>query len=207
LTRKSTSSARWLDRHVTDKWVKQAQLDGYRSRASYKLIEIDKRDRLFTPGALVVDLGAAPGGWAQVASRALKDKGRVIALDLLEMEPLAGVEVIQGDFRDQQVLDDLLGRLDGGLADLVICDMAPNVSGIKAVDQPAMMYLLELTLDFCEQVLKTGGKLLTKTFEGAGMVEYRQQVKARFGRVVMRKPAASRDSSVEQYLLATGFRR
>lgn len=207
MAKKSSSSSRWLDRHVTDPWVQQAQLDGYRSRASYKLIEIDKRDRLFTPGAVVVDLGAAPGGWAQVASRSLKGKGRVIALDLLEIEELPNVELVQGDFRDQQVLDALLTRLDGDLADLVICDMAPNISGIKAVDQPAMISLLELTLDFCDQVLKKDGKLLTKTFEGAGIAEFRQQVRDKFKRVVMRKPAASRDSSAEQYLLATGYQR
>ena len=206
MAKKSTSSSRWLDRHVNDKWVKQAQLDGYRSRASYKLIEIDRRDRLFFPGMVVVDLGAAPGGWAQVASRALKDKGRVIALDLLEIDAIPGVETIQGDFRDQAILDQLLNTLDGEPVDLVICDMAPNVSGIKAVDQPAMVYLLELTLDFCQQVLRPGGKMLAKTFEGAGMAEYRQQVKDRFNQVVMRKPAASRNTSVEQYLLATGFK-
>ena len=206
MAKKSTSSSRWLDRHVNDKWVKQAQLDGFRSRASYKLIEIDRRDRLFSPGMVVIDLGAAPGGWAQVASRALSGKGRVIALDLLEMEALPAVEKIQGDFRDQAVLEQLLKSLNGVPVDLVISDMAPNVSGIKAVDQPAMVYLLELALDFCQQVLRPGGTMLAKTFEGAGMAEYRQQVRGCFDRVVMRKPAASRNSSVEQYLLASGFK-
>jgi 23S rRNA (uridine2552-2'-O)-methyltransferase len=207
MAKKSASSARWLDRHVTDEWVKKAQLDGYRSRASYKIIEINKRDRIFRPGAVVIDLGAAPGGWAQVASRELQGRGQVIAVDLLAMDELPGVQMIQGDFRDQQVLEQLLGLLDGRSVDLVMCDLAPNISGIKAVDQPAMMHLLDLALDFCHQVLGANGKFVTKTFEGDGMTEYRRQVKTSFDRLVMRKPAASRDSSAEQYLLATGYRR
>ncbi|MEL0083029.1 MAG: RlmE family RNA methyltransferase [Gammaproteobacteria bacterium] len=206
MTKKGSSSNRWIDRHLSDKWVQQAQVDGYRSRASYKLIEIDQRDRLFRGGSVVVDLGAAPGGWSQVASRRLKGGGQVIALDLLAIEPMDGVNLIRGDFRDQAVLDELLDLLEGQPVDLVMSDMAPNISGIKAVDQPAMLYLVELALDFSRQVLKPGGKMLVKTFEGAGMAPYRQQVKESFERVVMRKPDASRDSSAEQYLLATGFR-
>lgn len=206
MAKKGSSSNRWIDRHLSDKWVQQAQVDGYRSRASYKLIEIDQRDRLFSRKSVVVDLGAAPGGWSQVASRALKGSGQVIALDLLAIEPMDGVNLIRGDFRDQAVLEELLDLLEGQPVDLVMSDMAPNISGIKAVDQPAMLYLVELALDFSRQVLKPGGKMLVKTFEGAGMAPYRQQVKESFERVVMRKPDASRDSSAEQYLLATGFR-
>ena len=206
MAKKSASSRRWLDRHVSDEWVQQAQQDGFRSRASYKLSGIDQRDNLFGRHATVIDLGAAPGGWSQVARRALDDKSRVIALDILEMEPLPGVEFIQGDFRQQAVLDQLLALLGDQKADLVISDMAPNISGIKAVDQPALINLLELALELSELVLKPNGKMLVKVFEGSGLAEYRQQVKTCFNKVVMRKPAASRNSSSEQFLLATGFR-
>ena len=205
MAKKSASSRRWLDRHVADEWVQQAQQDGYRSRASYKLLGIEQRDKLFGRHATVIDLGAAPGGWSQVARRVLDSKSRVIALDILEMEPLPGVEFIQGDFRQQAVLDQLLALLGNQKADLVISDMAPNISGIKAVDQPALINLLELALELAGLVLKPNGKMLVKVFEGSGLVEYRQQVKQSFAKVVMRKPAASRNSSAEQFLLATGF--
>ncbi len=205
MAKKSASSRRWLDRHVADEWVQQAQQDGFRSRASYKLLGIEQRDKLFSRQSTVIDLGAAPGGWSQVARRALDDKSRVIALDILEMEPLDGVEFIQGDFRQQAVLDQLLVLLGNQKADLVISDMAPNISGIKAVDQPALINLLELALELAELVLKPNGKMLVKVFEGSGLPEYRQQVKTCFSKVVMRKPAASRNSSAEQFLLATGF--
>ncbi|MBL4620918.1 MAG: 23S rRNA methyltransferase [Immundisolibacteraceae bacterium] len=205
MVKKTASSRRWLDRHVSDEWVQQAQQDGYRSRASYKLLGIDQRDKLFSRHATVIDLGAAPGGWSQVARRALDDKSRVIALDILEMEPLPGVEFIQGDFRQQVVLDQLIALLGNQKVDLVISDMAPNISGIKAVDQPALINLLELALELSELVLKPNGKMLVKVFEGSGLAEFRQRVKACFNKVVMRKPAASRNSSAEQFLLATGF--
>ncbi|HAC34298.1 MAG TPA: 23S rRNA methyltransferase [Gammaproteobacteria bacterium] len=205
MARSKSTSRRWMDRHLNDPWVQKAQLDGYRSRASYKLLEIIEKDRLLPRNATVIDLGAAPGGWSQVVMRKLAGRGRVIALDLLPMEPLGDVEFIQGDFRQQQVLDDLLTRLQGQHADLVMSDMAPNLSGIKAVDQPAMVLLLELALELAQLTLKPGGNMLVKVFEGAGMAEYRRQLALCFGRVVMRKPAASRDSSAEQYLLAMDF--
>ncbi|MGD2083720.1 MAG: 23S rRNA (uridine(2552)-2'-O)-methyltransferase RlmE [Chromatiales bacterium] len=202
---RTKSSRRWLDRHVNDPYVKRAQREGYRSRAAYKLLEIQERDRVLRPGQVVVDLGAAPGGWSQVAGRILGPKGRVIALDLLEIEPLEGVERMQGDFRETEVLARLRERLGGGPVNLVISDMAPNVSGMAAVDQPRAMYLAELALDFARDVLSPGGGLVVKVFQGEGFDQFLQALRAEFGRVVIRKPKASRPKSREVYLVAGNF--
>lgn len=194
------NTRRWLQRHVSDPYVRQAQAQGYRSRASFKLLEIDQRDRLLTPGATVVDLGAAPGGWSQVAAERIGPRGRVVAVDLLDMGPLPGVEFIQGDFAEQAVLDAMLALLPDG-ADLVMSDMAPNLTGVRDVDQPAALYLVELALDFAVRVLNPRGALLVKCFEGAGSRELRALFGRHFGQVLVRKPDASRDRSREHYLI------
>lgn len=194
------NTRRWLQRHVSDPYVRQAQVQGYRSRASFKLLEIDQRDRLLTPGATVVDLGAAPGGWSQVAAERIGPRGRVVAVDLLDMGPLPGVEFIRGDFAEQAVLDAMLALLPDG-ADLVMSDMAPNLTGVRDVDQPAALYLVELALDFAARVLNPRGALLVKCFEGAGSQELRALFGRRFGQVLVRKPDASRDRSREHYLI------
>ncbi len=201
---KAGSSRRWLHEHIADPYVRQARAQGYRSRASFKLLEINQRDRLLQPGATVVDLGAAPGGWSQVASTVVGARGRVLAVDLLPMEPLAGVEFILGDFCDQAVLADMLERLPTG-ADLVMSDLAPNLTGVRDVDQPAALHLAELALDFAAQVLKPRGALLVKCFEGAGSQALRTAFAERFGQVAVRKPDASRDRSREHYLIGRGM--
>jgi 23S rRNA (uridine2552-2'-O)-methyltransferase len=198
------ASRRWLQQHVTDPYVRQAQAHGYRSRASFKLLELNRRDRLLQPGATVVDLGAAPGGWSQVASSIVGPRGRVVAVDLLEMAPLAGVEFIQGDFGDDAVLEHILGLLPHG-ADLVMSDMAPNLSGVRDVDQPAALHLAELALDFAGRVLQSRGALLVKCFEGAGSRELRAVFAEHFEQVLVRKPDASRDRSREHYLIGRGM--
>ncbi|HFC54357.1 MAG TPA: 23S rRNA (uridine(2552)-2'-O)-methyltransferase RlmE [Gammaproteobacteria bacterium] len=199
---RSKSSSRWLREHFDDHYVKRARQDGFRCRASYKLLEIQQRDGLLGPGMTVVDLGAAPGGWSQLAARLVGGAGRVVALDILPMDPLPGVEFIQGDFRGQGVYELLLDRLAGRPADLVLSDMAPNITGVKAVDQPRAIYLAELALDFARNVLRPGGDLLVKTFEGEGMEGLRSELRGSFRKVVTRKPAASRPRSREVYLLA-----
>ena len=204
---RSKSSARWLREHFTDEYVKRAQEEGYRSRAAYKLLEIQEKDRLLRPGLTVVDLGAAPGGWSQLAARLVGGQGAVIALDVLPMEPLAGVEFIQGDFRETEVLERLMAMLNGRPVDLVISDMAPNTSGIKAVDQPRGMYLAELALDFAGQCLRSGGDLLVKVFQGEGFDPFLKSLRAGFATVAPRKPKASRARSAERYLLARNYRR
>ena len=204
--KKSKSSRRWLDRHFNDEFVKQAQKEGYRSRAVYKLLEIQERDRLLKPGQVVVDLGAAPGGWSQVARKTVGAKGAVVALDILPMEPLPEVEFIQGDFREDAVLQKLRNLLDGRAVDLVISDMAPNVSGMAAVDQPRAMSLCELGLDFAREVLKPGGGLVVKVFQGEGFDQYVRDLRDAFGKVVTRKPKASRARSREVYLVATDYK-
>lgn len=201
---KSKSSRRWLDRHVNDPYVKRAQSEGYRSRAAYKLLELQQRDRLLRPGQRVVDLGAAPGGWSQVARRLVGDRGQVLALDILPMDELPGVEFILGDFREDAPLAELEQRLGGQPVDLVISDMAPNVSGMNAVDQPRAMYLCELALDFALQVLKPGGALVVKTFHGDGFDQFVRDLRSAFTRVASRKPQASRPRSREVYLVASG---
>lgn len=196
--KRSKTSKQWMMEHVTDPYVQRAQKEGYRSRAAYKLLEIAERDHLLTPGTVVVDLGATPGGWSQVAAA----KGcKVIALDLLPMQPLAGVAFIQGDFREDAVLAELEARLGGRPVDLVISDMAPNISGISVADQARAMHLAELALDFASNHLKPGGAFLVKAFQGAGFEDFMRQMRGRFARVVVRKPKASRDRSSEQYLL------
>lgn len=190
-----------MQEHVSDEFVKKAQRDGYRARAAYKLIEIDDKDQLIKPGMTIVDLGAAPGSWSQVAAERLKGNGRVIALDLLEMQPVAGVEFIQGDFREDQVLQQLENSLAGKQVDLVIADMAPNISGISIVDQSRAAYLTELALEFSVKWLKPGGHFLVKVFAGSGFDEIVKNMRSQFEKVVTRKPKASRDRSSEVYLL------
>ncbi|MDX1800923.1 MAG: 23S rRNA (uridine(2552)-2'-O)-methyltransferase RlmE [Marinobacter sp.] len=203
---RSKSSDRWLREHFEDAWVKRSQADGYRSRASYKLIELDKKDRLFQPGQLVVDLGAAPGGWSQVAAERVGEKGDVIASDILPMNPIAGVTFVQGDFTEQSVLDALLKLLGDRQADVVISDMAPNMSGMAAVDIPNAMGLVELALDMAQQVLRPGGVLVTKVFQGEGFDALLADMKQCFGSVVSRKPDSSRSRSREVYQVCKGFR-
>ena len=203
---RSKSSQRWLKEHFSEPFVKKAQAEGMRSRAAYKLEELLERDRLLKPGMVVVDLGAAPGGWSQQVRRQMGDKGRVLALDILEMPPLAGVEFLHGDFRDEQVLATFEGMLDGQGVDLVLSDMAPNKSGVDAVDQPRMMYLAELALDFADNHLKPGGAFLIKLFHGAGFDDYVKQMRRRYDKVVIRKPEASRKRSPEVYALGQGKR-
>jgi len=203
---RTNSSARWLREHFTDEYVKRARQEGYRSRAVYKLLEINEKDRLLRPGLTVVDLGAAPGGWSQLAVKLLGGQGLIIALDILPMEPLAGVEFIQGDFRETAVLEQLLAVLDQRPVDLVLADMAPNTSGIKGVDQPRGIYLNELALDFARRCLRPGGDLLLKAFQGEGYDAFLQEARRSFTRIAPRKPKASRARSAEQYLLARNYR-
>lgn len=203
---RSKSSKRWLDEHVNDPYVKRAQIDGYRSRASYKLIEMIEKDRLLQRGMLVLDLGSAPGGWSQVVAPLVEPRGRVIASDILPMDSIADVDFIQGDFTEQAVFDQIMSRLDGARADLVMSDMAPNISGVDAADQASSMYLVELALDMARQVLKPGGSFVTKVFHGEGYDDYVRDVRSSFDKVVVRKPDASRARSREVYLVARGFR-
>ena len=203
---RSKSSRRWLDRHVSDAYVHRAQAEGLRSRAAFKLLELNKRDHFLRPGARVVDLGAAPGGWSQVAAGLVGPKGQVIALDLLPMAPIAGVTFLQGDFRNDDALAALRAEIGGRRVDVVISDMAPNVSGVAAVDQPRAIHLAELALDFAGECLAEGGTLVTKLFQGVGFDDFVAAVRKRFKRVVIRKPKASRPESREVYLVAQGFR-
>ena len=203
---RSKSSHQWMQRHVNDEYVKRSQVDGYRSRASYKLLEIQERDSIIKPGQVIVDLGSAPGGWSQVAAKLVGHKGRVLATDLLEMDPVQGVEFVQGDFTEQPVVDELIRLLDGRKPDLVISDIAPNISGMSAVDQPRSMYLCELALDFARQQLKSGGSLVVKVFHGAGFDDFIRDARTSFTRVVTRKPRASRPKSREVYMVATGYK-
>jgi len=202
----SKSSSRWLLEHFADEYVKRAQQQGYRSRAVYKLIEIQEKDRLLKPGMIVIDLGAAPGGWSQFVVQKVGNRGKIIAVDILPMAAVEGIEFIQGDFREQQVFDRLLAALAGRKADLVISDMVPNTSGIKAIDQPRSMYLAELALDFARRCLKPGGDLLIKVFQGEGFDALLRELRNRFAAVVIRKPKASRPRSPELYLLARNYR-
>lgn len=198
------SSKAWMHEHVNDEFVKRAQKEGYRARAAYKLIEIDEKDKLIKPGMTIVDLGATPGSWSQVATQRLKGQGRIIALDLLEMEPVKGVEFIQGDFREEAVLRQLENSLQGKQVDLVIADMAPNMSGITIVDQAGAAYLTELALEFSRDWLKPSGNFLVKVFIGAGFDEILSSMRGLFDKVVTRKPKASRGRSNEVYLLGLG---
>lgn len=203
---RTKSSQRWLTRNARDKYVKRARQEGARSRAIFKLEEIDRRDHLLRPGMMVVDLGAAPGGWSQYVKSRVGDSGRVLALDILPMQPIVGVEFIEGDFTEQPVLDLLMQRIEGKPVDLVISDMAPNMTGVASVDQARSMNLAELALEFSDKSLKPGGSLLVKTFQGAGFNEFHSQLRRRFEKLVSRKPPASRTESKEIYLLGRGFR-
>ena len=198
------SSKAWMHEHINDEFVKRAQKEGYRARAAYKLTEIDDKDKLIKPGMTIVDLGATPGSWSQVVVQRLKGQGRVIALDLLEMEPIKGVEFIQGDFREDAVLKQLENSLNSKQVDLVIADMAPNISGITIVDQAGAAYLTELALEFSKEWLKPSGNFLVKVFIGEGFDEIVKNMRGMFDKVVTRKPKASRGRSNEVYLLGLG---
>lgn len=198
------SSKAWIHEHINDEFVKRAQKEGYRARAAYKLTEIDDKDKLIKPGMIIVDLGASPGSWSQVVVQRLKGQGRVIALDLLEMQPINGVEFIQGDFREETVLKLLEEKLNNKRVDLVIADMAPNISGIADVDQAGAAYLTELALEFSRTWLKPNGNFLVKVFIGAGFDEIVKNMRQMFDKVVTRKPKASRGRSSEVYLLGLG---
>ncbi|MEC7547225.1 MAG: 23S rRNA (uridine(2552)-2'-O)-methyltransferase RlmE [Thalassolituus sp.] len=203
---RSKSSADWLKEHVDDIWVQKAQQDGYRTRASYKLIELDDKDKLMRPGSVVVDLGSAPGGWSQVVAQRVGEKGLVIASDILEMDAIADVTFIQGDFTTEEVYDELVAVIDNRPVDLVISDMAPNMSGMSSIDQPGAMYLVELALDMARQVLKPNGSFVAKVFQGEGFDAYLADMKQSFAKVMIRKPKASRARSREVYIVAKGFR-
>ena len=198
------SSKAWIHEHINDEFVKRAQKEGYRARAAYKLTEIDDKDKLIKPGMTIVDLGSTPGSWSQVAVQRLKGQGRIIALDLLEMEPIKGVEFIQGDFREETILKILEKSLNGKQVDLVIADMAPNISGITIVDQAGAAYLTELALEFSKEWLKPSGNFLVKVFIGEGFDEIVKNMRTMFDKVVTRKPKASRGRSSEVYLLGLG---
>ena len=195
-----------MKEHFDDPYVKKSQQDGYRSRASYKLIEINDKDKLFKPTMRVVDLGAAPGGWSQVAAKLVGDHGTIVASDILEMAPLPGVSFVQGDFTEQEVYEAILAEIGDEKADLVISDMAPNMSGNSSSDQPQAMYLVELALDMAAQVLRPGGNFLVKVFQGEGFEDYLKTMRAQFGSVVTRKPDASRARSREVYLLGRQYK-
>ena len=200
--KRSKSSRAWLDEHASDIYVKQAQAQGYRSRAVFKLLEIQEKDKILKPSQIVVDLGAAPGGWSQVAKRCVGGKGEVFALDILEMEPLPGVYFIQGDFTELAVLEQLQAAVGDKPVNVVLSDMAPNMSGLKGVDQPKSTYLAECALSFAQEVLKPGGVFLVKVFQGEGFDDFLRQMRAFFTLVKVRKPKSSRSRSRELYLLA-----
>jgi 23S rRNA (uridine2552-2'-O)-methyltransferase len=203
---RSKSSGNWLKEHFSDPYVKKAQEDGWRSRAAYKLAEIDRKDGLLKAGMRIVDLGAAPGGWSQYAAQKLQGRGQVIALDILPMDALLDVTILQADFRESEALEQLREVLRGEPVDLVLSDMAPNMSGQDSTDQARAMYLAELALEFVDEVLRPGGAFLTKVFQGVGFDEYLRAMRDRFDRVASRKPDASRARSREIYLLGQGFR-
>ena len=204
---RSKSSGQWLQEHVNDPYVKQAQKDGYRSRASYKLLQLNEKDRLIRPGMLILDLGAAPGGWSQVAAGLIGDKGRVLATDILTMEPLRNVDFIQGDFTEEAVPGQILEQLGGRAPDLILSDMAPNISGVDAADQASSMYLAELALDLARRVLKPHGDFVVKVFQGAGSDAYLKDLRSSFAKVSVRKPAASRARSREVYVVARDLKK
>ena len=203
---RSKSSGRWLKEHFDDPYVQKAQAEGRRSRASFKLEEVQAKDQLIQPGHVVVDLGAAPGGWTELVAHWTGPSGRVFALDILPMDSVADVEIILGDFTEESVLDQLMQSLDGQRVDVVLSDMAPNMSGNKSVDQPRAMYLCELALDFARQSLNPGGSFFIKVFQGEGFDEFFQELRSDFSVLKTRKPDASRSRSRETYLLAMGFR-
>ncbi len=203
---RSKSSSDWLQEHFKDQYVLKSQQDGYRSRAAYKLLQIQEKDKIIKPGMNVVDLGAAPGGWSQVVRQFVGAKGKVVALDILPMDQLAQVDFVLGDFQEESVLNELLAVVNNEPIDLVISDMAPNITGVKAVDQPKSIYLLELAMDLANQVLKPGGTLLMKVFQGEGFQPLLAELRQQYQKVITRKPDASRSRSSEVYLLAKGFK-
>lgn len=203
--KRSKSSSRWLKEHFDDEYVKMAQKQGYRSRAIYKLQELNDRDRLLKPGMTVVDLGSAPGSWSQLAAKIVGPSGKVVALDILPMDALADVDFLQGDFREEAVMEQLITMLGGRPVDLVLSDMAPNISGIKISDQARAMHLIELALDLCTRVLRPGGDLLVKVFQGEGFDQFVRDCRRHFKSVTIRKPKASRPRSPEVYLLARNY--
>ncbi len=205
MPKRTKSSARWLAEHASDEFVKRAREEGWRSRAVFKLAEIQERERLLRPGIRCVDLGAAPGGWSQYAARIVGGASRIVATDILAMDAIPGVEFVQGDFREDSVLERVLAAVGSEKVDLVLSDMAPNMAGIDAVDQPRSMYLAELALEFADRVLTPGGDALIKLFQGAGFDEILREARRRYGRVVTKKPKASRTRSPEIYLLARQF--
>ena len=206
MAKRSKSSGQWLREHFDDPYVKQAQRLGLRSRAAFKLLELQEKDRLMKPGMTVIDLGAAPGSWSQVAIDLIGERGKLIASDILAMDAIAGVDFVQGDFTEELVFNQLLEKLDGQKADLVISDMAPNLSGMTAVDQPRAMYLVELAYDMALKVLKPGGSFVAKIFQGEGFDQFMRDSRQQFGKVLTRKPQASRPRSREVYLLAKSYR-
>ncbi|MCZ2721130.1 23S rRNA (uridine(2552)-2'-O)-methyltransferase RlmE [Marinomonas sp. 15G1-11] len=203
---RSKSSERWMKEHFDDQYVKKSQQDGYRSRASFKLLEINEKDKLIKHGMKVVDLGAAPGGWSQVVAKLIGDSGTIVASDILEMAPLPGVRFVQGDFTEQEVYEEILSEIGDMKADLVISDMAPNMSGNTASDQPQAMYLVELALEMATIVLRPGGNFLVKVFQGEGFDDYLKSMKSEFASVITRKPDASRARSREVYLLGRQYK-
>ncbi|MCP3906640.1 MAG: 23S rRNA (uridine(2552)-2'-O)-methyltransferase RlmE [Oceanicoccus sp.] len=206
MAKKGNTSKGWLKEHFDDEYVKRSQREGYRSRACYKLLELNEKDRLIKPGMTVIDLGSAPGGWSQVAAQLVGHKGRVIASDILHMDSLAGVDFVQGDFTEEQVFDSIMQIIGDSPVDLVISDMAPNMSGMAAVDQPQSMYLVELALDMARQVLKPGGAFVAKVFQGEGFDQLLRDMRISFSTVQSRKPAASRARSREVYQVGKGFK-
>jgi 23S rRNA (uridine2552-2'-O)-methyltransferase len=206
MSKRSKSSNRWLQEHFSDPFVKKAQEQGYRSRAVFKLLGIQEKDQIIKPGMTVVDLGAAPGGWSEVAVKMVGPKGRVVALDILPMDPIPGVHIIEGDFSEEQVYQGLLAYLEGDKVDVVLSDMAPNMSGMRSVDIPRAMYLAELALDFAQQVLKKRGTFVAKLFQGEGFDEYIKHARTLFTQVYTRKPEASRARSNELFLIGKGFK-
>jgi len=203
---RTKSSASWMSRHLSDPFVKQAQKDGYRSRSAYKLIELNEKDKLIRPGMRILDLGSAPGGWSQVAGKLVGAKGRVLATDILPMEGLHNVDFIQGDFTDETIVRKLLDWLGEGRFDLIISDIAPNITGIASADQAGSIHFLELALDTVIKTLKPGATFVAKMFQGSGSDQYLKQLRGHFDKVSIRKPAASRKESREVYLVAKGFK-
>ena len=203
---RSKSSNEWLRRHVNDPYVKKAQLEGYRSRSAYKLIELNEKDRLIKPNMFLLDLGSAPGGWSQVASKLIGRNGRVLATDILPMDSVANVDFIQGDFTDEAVVGRLLEWLGDGKFDLIVSDIAPNITGIDSADQASSMYFLEIALDTVRKTLKTGATFVAKMFQGSGSDQYVKELRTSFEKVLIRKPAASRAESREVYIVAKGFK-
>jgi 23S rRNA (uridine2552-2'-O)-methyltransferase len=203
---RSKSSNEWLRRHVNDPYVKKAQLEGYRSRSAYKLIELNEKDRLIKPNMFLLDLGSAPGGWSQVASKLIGRNGRVLATDILPMEPIKNVDFVQGDFTDEAVVAQLMEKLGGAKFDLIISDIAPNITGIDSADQASSMYFLELALDTVRRTLKPGANFVAKMFQGSGSDAYLKELRTSFEKVLTRKPGASRADSREVFIVAKGFK-